>query len=87
MAKLLEVAQLVDDHGMAEVQIGRGGVEPQLDAQLPPGGEFLFELCLDDQLVRAPTDGLDGLLNGGHIRLPRVIALARLRRLLNKKGF
>jgi hypothetical protein len=33
VAELLEVAQLADEHGVAEVQIGRGGIEAGLDAQ------------------------------------------------------
>ena len=33
MAELLELAQLVQEHGVAEVQVGRGRVEARLDAQ------------------------------------------------------
>ena len=36
MAELLKVAQLADEHGVAEVQVGRGGVEAGLDAQRTP---------------------------------------------------
>ncbi len=36
MAELLEVAQLVEQHGVAQVQVRRGRVEPDLDPQLRP---------------------------------------------------
>jgi hypothetical protein len=35
MAEILEVAQLVDQHGVAEMQIRRGRVEARLDPQRP----------------------------------------------------
>ena len=56
MAQFLEVPQLVDHHCVAEVQVGGGWIEPELDAQRPPGGEFLREFGLDDHLVGATFD-------------------------------
>ena len=56
MAELLEVAQLVDQHGVAEVQVRRGGVEAELDAQLAPAGAASSQLRLDDQLVGTPDE-------------------------------
>ena len=61
VAQLLEVAQLVDHHGVAEVQVGRRRIEAQLDTQLASGGELFHELFFDNQLVGAPADGLNGL--------------------------
>jgi hypothetical protein len=78
VAEKLEVAQLVDDHRVAEVQVGRGGVQAELDAQLPAGRQLLLQLLLDDQLVAPPTNGLNGLLNGGHSWFERRAFFARL---------
>jgi hypothetical protein len=58
---------LVDYHGMSQVQVGRGRVEAELDPELSPARELPRELFLDDQLVGAPTDGLNGLPNGRHV--------------------
>jgi hypothetical protein len=32
VAQILEVLQLADEHGVAQVQVGRGGIEAGLDA-------------------------------------------------------
>ena len=79
VAELLEVAQLVDDYRVAEVQVGRRGVQAEFDAQLPAGGELFLQLLLHDQLVAAPTNGLNGLLNGSHSRFEAPRFFARLR--------
>jgi hypothetical protein len=75
VAEVLEVAQLVDYNGVAEVQVGRRGVEAELDAERPLLAELFCELGLANQLVGTPTDGLNGLLDGGHllICLPGVV--------------
>ena len=72
VAELLEVAQLVDHHGVPEVQVGRRGIEPELDAQRRAARELLRELLLDDQLLGTALDererlghrGLLGLTHG-----------------------
>src|SRR5205085_12018500 len=87
VAEPLEVAQLVDHHGMAQMEVRRGRIEPELDAELASARELFPQLVLDDQLLRPPTDGLDGLLNGRHVRFAPRGGFARLRRLLNNKGF
>ncbi len=56
MAEVLEVAQLVDQHGMAEVQVRRGRVEAGLDAQGTTGLELFDELGFDQQFVGAALD-------------------------------
>ena len=35
MPGVLELAQLVQDHGVTEVKVGRGGIDAELDAQRP----------------------------------------------------
>jgi hypothetical protein len=53
--QVLQLAQLVQHHGVAQVQVGRGRVEAQLDAQrlaaLFGTRQFLGEFALDQQLV------------------------------------
>ena len=43
MPQLLKVPQLAHQHGVAEVQIGRGGIESRLHAQRPSGFAALFQ--------------------------------------------
>ena len=43
MAELLKVAQLAHQHGVAEVQVGRGGVEAGLYAQRAAGFAAVFK--------------------------------------------
>ena len=43
MAELLKVAQLAHQHGVAQVQVGRGGVKAGLYAQRPAGFAALFQ--------------------------------------------
>ena len=60
MAEVLEVAQLSADHRVAQMKIGRGGIEPQLDLQrrasLARALELLRELRLDDDVGGAASD-------------------------------
>jgi hypothetical protein len=56
VAEVLEVAQLVDQHGMAEVEVGRGRVEAGLDAQRAAGFQFFDQFGLDQQFVGAALD-------------------------------
>ncbi len=43
VARLLELAQLLQDDRVAEVDVGRGRVDPELDPQRPPGRELLLQ--------------------------------------------
>ena len=43
VAEILEVLHLADQHGVAEVQIGRRGVEADLDHQPPAERELGFQ--------------------------------------------
>ena len=61
MAQVLELAHLVQQHGVADVQVRRGGVEPGLDPQGPaPGfhgrGEPGFQLLALEDFVGAAAD-------------------------------
>ena len=50
MAEVLELAQLLQDDRVAEVDVGRGRVEAELDAQLAPLARGLRELALEAAL-------------------------------------
>ena len=60
--QVLEVFELLNEHGVTQVQIRGGGVEPGLDPEgsprgpglLQPGGKFLFP---NDLLAPLPDDG------------------------------
>ena len=54
-----KLAQFVDQHGVAEVQIGRGRIETGLDAQRPAGLQLVDELGLDQQFVAAAFDDFE----------------------------
>ena len=56
VAQVLELAQLVDQYRVAQVQIRRGGVESGLYPQGPASGEALGELLLDEDLLGAAFD-------------------------------
>ena len=58
MAKILQLPQLVDEHRVSEVQIGRGWVEPGLYPQRTTGLEFINEILLNQQLLAPPLDDL-----------------------------
>ncbi len=53
MAELLELAHLVDEHRVPDVQVGRGRVEAGLDDQRPALPEFGRQSVLGQHLVGA----------------------------------
>jgi hypothetical protein len=55
MAQILELAHLVEQHGMAQVKVGRGRVETGLDAQRAPSRRRASSSSLDD-FVGAAAD-------------------------------
>ena len=63
MAQLLELAHLVEQHRVAQVQIGRSRVEARLDAQRAAAREPLGHLLLDQQLVAAALDHCEAVLH------------------------
>ena len=59
MAEVLELAELLQDDRVAEVDVGRGRVEAELRAELPPLARGLLELALQAPL-REGVDGVAG---------------------------
>ena len=72
MAELLEVAHLVDQHGVTEMQIGRGGVEAGLHSQGTAALELLDQLGLDQQCVGTALDQVDRRLDISHSISPKI---------------
>ena len=70
MAELLERPHLVDQHGVPEVQVRRGGVEAGLDAQWLAALQLLQQLGLDQQLGAAALDLGQLFFNRNHSRVP-----------------
>ena len=66
--QVLELAHLVQHHRVAQVQIRRRGIQPQLDAQRPvllqAAPELGSQLRLDEQLVDSTLDDGQRLLDG-----------------------
>ena len=62
MAQLLELPHLVEQHGMAEVQVRRGRIEARLDAQRAAELQAGLQLVALEDLVGAATDEVEGLL-------------------------
>jgi hypothetical protein len=58
MPELLKVTQLVDQHRMTEVQVGRSGIKPSLDPQGAPSLELFNQLSLNEELIRPTLDEL-----------------------------
>ena len=74
MAEVLRLAQLVQHHRVPEVDVGRGRVEAELDAQRLAAGELLRELRLDEELVRAAPEDVEvprDVVRGGRHRVSR----------------
>jgi hypothetical protein len=66
VAQILELAHLVEQDGMTEVEIGRGGIETGFDAQRSPRFKFLDQLGFDKKLVAAAPDDFKGVFDGRH---------------------
>ena len=64
MAEVLELAQLLQDDRVAEVDVGRRRVEAELHAQLATVAGGLLELALEPPL-RQGVDGVAGQERGG----------------------
>src|SRR5262249_45817667 len=55
--EVLELAELPENHGVPEVDVGRGGVDPELDAQAPAERQLALELTgrkRVDRVARKP---------------------------------
>jgi hypothetical protein len=81
MAKLLEVAQLAHEHGVAEVEIGSGGVESGFDAEGAAGFERIIEALAEianaDDFGGAFLEQVELLAHGwegGHVEFKYKVA-------------
>ncbi|MCY1455940.1 hypothetical protein D9M71_731150 [compost metagenome] len=65
MAEVLQLAQLVQHHGVADMDVGRGRIQAQLDAQRHAGGfaarQLLHPFGFDQQFVAATLGDLQGV--------------------------
>ena len=72
VAGVLEVAQLAQHDRVAEVDVGRGRVDPQLDAQRAPERELALELARRQHLGGAAHERLEGVRrHAANARLPQ----------------
>ncbi len=69
--QVLQLAHLVEQHGVAEVQVGRGRVETGLDAQRTPLFELLDQFGFEQQFVAATLDLIEDFLLT-HVERPLV---------------
>ena len=69
VAEVLKVLHLAQQHGVAQVQVGRGGIEPRFDAQLASGlfalDQALAQILFADDL-RHPLPQVRELFVDGH---------------------
>src|SRR5690606_9278978 len=66
MPQLLELTQLINKHGMSQVQIRRGRIEAGLDAQRLAALKLGDQLAFDQDLFRATPDQRQLLVNRLH---------------------
>ena len=66
MTEILELAHLVEQHGMAEVQIRRGRIEAGLDAQRPAQPEARLQILTLDDFIGAATDQVERVVHVHH---------------------
>ena len=64
MAEVLELAQLLQDDRVAEVDVRRRGIEAELHAELAPLARGRLELALETALGQR-VDGVSGEERGG----------------------
>ena len=64
--EILEVPHLVEQHGVAKVQVRRRRIETQLDAQRPSLTQLADELRFGDQLLAASLDQFQRLWRRDH---------------------
>ena len=65
VAELLELAQLAQHDGEAEVDVGRGGVDPELRPERPAGAELAAQVGLADEIDGARAEDAELLVDGG----------------------
>jgi hypothetical protein len=70
VAEILELAQLIDEDRVAQVQIRGRGVEAGLDPQRTTGGETLLQLAVQQDLLGSASQLVQGLHRFGGFPLP-----------------
>jgi len=74
MTQLLELAHLVQEHGVADMDVRSSGSKPALTRSGFPVATETFELLqqvrLDNDLSRATLDDVQLFFGGQHIRIP-----------------
>ena len=66
MAEVLELAQLAQGHGMADVQVRAGGVDAQLDVEGLAAVQLLLQAVEGLYLVDTRLDDVNLLFSGKH---------------------
>jgi hypothetical protein len=68
VTQILEVFHLPNQHRVAQVQIGCGRIEPDLDGQGPAGRQPLAEVIESDDVDASLCQPADLVLYGDHLR-------------------
>ncbi|EXF46863.1 hypothetical protein BAY1663_00587 [Pseudomonas sp. BAY1663] len=66
MPQILKLAHLVDEHGMAQMKVGSGRIEPRLDTQRLAPLQLGDQFGLDEHFISAPLDHRQLLFNRLH---------------------
>ena len=66
VAKILKLAQFIDQYRVAQVQIRRRGVETGLDAQAPTGFQTIHQVLFQEYLFRPALNKRQGLVRQAH---------------------
>ena len=82
VAELLELTELAQHDGEAEVDVGRGGVDPELGPERPAGPELAAEVGLGDEIDGAGAQDAELLVDGGPMTHERYRASPRGPRLI-----
>ena len=61
MAQILELAHFIQKHGMAQMQIGRRGIEPRFNAQRTACLQARLKLLKLEYFLRTAADDFEGI--------------------------
>ena len=75
MPQLLELAHLVEQHGVAEMQIRCGGIETGFHPQRHAGGQARFELLKLEDLLGTAANERKGFIDSGQPQTPAAFAV------------
>ena len=77
MAEVLQLAQLVDQHRVTEVQVRRGRIEARLDAQRFTRLQSVDQFGLDQQFFAAAFDDFELFFQRWHCGTVFMFSIAR----------